>query len=540
MRGKHPRLVAVAGVATMALALGVPGTATAAHGSHAVPIKEAPFQAYATGTYLHAHLLQLGETRVVNANVAGSAAAVKSAKLGGLGQRADEMGRIVINPETPGSISYGRGVAVEAGLLEEVPSAEANLLSLAGVAKQEAPPTVGQPEIESIELDLDPLLYLDLARGVGSANWNSDDPCIYKAPEPPTRFALGPPPEHYEADFGYGLAQVADVELLDLAGQDEGEPGLEQPLLATNVTTGQGIKKRAVGWTTSQTYLAGQYSENGQLAGQDYGLASEARATLLPVTLFTGGPEGQTETTIEVLGPWRLVGNASGLPGTAWVHFGPEVEEPNQPILRISTRRIENGLLVEENNDILTVEQLVGDEGLRLHLPGIADISLGEGPRAIGSEDENPYPPATEAADGTKVSAAADILRIELLDSAEPPSIELAEVRLGHMEVEAEVPAGGLSCEQPPPPKFPPTGFDEAGDYSPLDLPLPVVDDEVPGAEEALRATGQDAAVDHESLQAESVARRQLPIRALGLFSAVAAIIVTSGAMLLRRRWSRS
>ncbi|MDP8932315.1 MAG: hypothetical protein M3O70_28105, partial [Actinomycetota bacterium] len=170
MKGKHPRLVAAFGVATIGLALGAPGTATA-HGSKAVPIKQATFNAYATGTYLHTHLLQSADSRLVNVNVAGSAAAVDHPK--GLAQRADEMGRFVVNPEAPGKISWGRGVAVEAGLAENVPSAEASLLSLAGVAKQSAPPTVGTSDFtDLLHLDLDPLLYNSTAAGEARANWD--------------------------------------------------------------------------------------------------------------------------------------------------------------------------------------------------------------------------------------------------------------------------------------------------------------------------------------------------------------------------------
>ncbi|MFN2557899.1 MAG: hypothetical protein ABR592_13725 [Nitriliruptorales bacterium] len=549
MRRKHPRLVAGVGAATMALALGAPGTATAGHGGpHAVPIKQAVFSGYATGTYLHTHLLQLGTTRLVNANVAGSAAAVKHNPQDptGLTQRADETGRFVVNPEAPGKISWGRGVALEAGVLEEVPSGDA-AIALAGVAKQAAPPTVGTPDTQSIDLDLDPLLYLSLARGEASANWNSDDPCIYKSPEPPTRFALGPPPKAYEEDFGFGLASVADVELLDLGETDDGNPGLEQPLIATNVTTGQGIKKRSVGWTTSQSYLAGQYSENGQLVGNDYGIASEVRATLLPITLFTGGAEGQAETTIEVLGPWRLVANAGGIDNTGWIRFGPDfgpgAEEPNTPVLRISSRTTQAGVVVEEYNDVITVEdlkELLGgqrDEGLRIEVPGILSIVLGEAPRAIGDESETSEPTETP----TRVSAAADVLRIEVLESAEPQGSEVAEIRLGHMEVEAEVPRGGLACVPPPPPPLPPTGIDEGGQFK--GLPLPELENgvAVPGAGEAVQAVGHDNVSGQESLRAVPAARQQPILRALGVFSAAIAIAIASGAMLLRRRrWAGS
>lgn len=542
MRGKHPRLVAAVGVTTIALALGAPGTATAHGHPHAVPIKQAIFNAYATGTYLHTHLLQAENSRLVNANVAGSAAAVDSK---GLARRADEMGRFVVNPEATGKISWGRGVAIEAGLEEDVPSGDP-AIALAGVAKQAAPPTVGTPDVvDLLHLDLDPVLYNSAARGEAAANWNSEDPCIYRAPDPPTRFPLGPPPENVTADFGFGVGSVEDLELLDLDLEDEGQPTLQRPLLATNVTTGQGIKKRSTGWTSSQTYLAGQYTEGGKLLGPDYGLASEVRATLAPVTLFTGGTEGteeaegQTETTIEVLGPWRLVAAAGGLPNSAWIHFGPEDTEPNTPILRISTRSMQNGVLVEENDDVLTVEELTDPEtGLldtRTTIEGVAEIVLGEAPRAIGDESATSKP--TEAGNGTRASAAADVLRIEVLEEAEPPGTELAEIRLGHMEVEAEVPEGGLSCV---PPKLPSTGDD--------DVTLPQTGGDnvgtAVGAANALPAAGSDkspAATGQVTEWVRAAGSRLPPVtRAAGLFSAVLAILVSSGALLLRRRWSRS
>ena len=43
----------------------------------------------------------------------------------------------------------------------------------------------------------------------------------------------------------------------------------------------------------------------------------------------------------------------------------------------------------------------------------------------------------------TKVSAAVDVARVRVLDGA------VADVRVGHMEAEAEVPAGGVSCPIP-------------------------------------------------------------------------------------------
>ncbi|MDP1793593.1 MAG: hypothetical protein Q8K63_05580, partial [Acidimicrobiales bacterium] len=80
------------------------------------------------------------------------------------------------------------------------------------------------------------------------------------------------------------------------------------------------------------------------------------------------------------------------------------------------------------------------DAGLVIPVPGVANIAIGENPRAIGGDDEsNP----TISADGTTVSAAVDVVRVTLLDGS------LADVRIGHMEVRAAVPSGGITCPIP-------------------------------------------------------------------------------------------
>ena len=67
---------------------------------------------------------------------------------------------------------------------------------------------------------------------------------------------------------------------------------------------------------------------------------------------------------------------------------------------------------------------------LRLDLPGIGEIVVGEQPRARGSAGA-PQP------SGTSAEAAVDLVRIRLLGQ---------DVRLGHMEAAVAVPPAGLTC----------------------------------------------------------------------------------------------
>src|SRR5205823_6181915 len=92
---------------------------------------------------------------------------------------------------------------------------------------------------------------------------------------------------------------------------------------------------------------------------------------------------------------------------------------------------------------VLKTQDLFGPAALPIPLidiPGLAQIAIGESPRAIGGDNKTK---ATEAPDGTSASAAVDVVRVTLADSA------LADIRIGHMEATTTVPAGGFTCPIP-------------------------------------------------------------------------------------------
>jgi uncharacterized repeat protein (TIGR01451 family) len=122
------------------------------------------------------------------------------------------------------------------------------------------------------------------------------------------------------------------------------------------------------------------------------------------------------------------------MPGGAYVHYGPGTVSPSTPVIRI--------LRAGQAQTLLKLQDLLGNKGFVLNIPGLAEIAIGEDPRAIGgSADSVP----TVASNGTMASAAVDVVRVRAL----PGATELADVRVGHMETVAQVPSGGVACPIP-------------------------------------------------------------------------------------------
>jgi hypothetical protein len=86
--------------------------------------------------------------------------------------------------------------------------------------------------------------------------------------------------------------------------------------------------------------------------------------------------------------------------------------------------------------------------GFTLDLPlGLGSIALGEDPRAIatGAPDANSAPEL--AANGTVAGGAVDVVRI--ITTLAGQTLGLTDLRVGHMESKAVVPAGGIQCGIP-------------------------------------------------------------------------------------------
>ena len=398
--------------------LGVAGTVATMVGvlpANAAPaaFKDAAFSGSAVGSAVHADALTSGTTRVANAEVAIASAAVNSKGL--TAAAANENGRPINPAAGAGRFAYGRGAGLEVGLVGD-PAADGQII-LAGKSEGSAPCTKADPDgadgctppnwhlaKQLGPVPAGPVAWANLVQGVSDARWSTDT-CI-----------LGD-------DISRGLGYSADAQILDLGSGDAED--LNAPLLTTDATAG----RRDVTQTVARETLVPNSKGS-------FGLRSLVEQTLAPVTLFRDTPN---ELTIEVLGEWELAVTASGVPGESKVSYRPEKTDkgepvtPQTPILRI----IQAGVPAT----VLDFQSIFGDSGLdQIVIPGVAEIAIGEDPRAIGGDATTT--PAI-AADGTSISAAVDVVRVRLLDGS------LGDIRVGHMEAKATVPKDGVDCPIP-------------------------------------------------------------------------------------------
>lgn len=174
-------------------------------------------------------------------------------------------------------------------------------------------------------------------------------------------------------------------------------------------------------------------------ADGSFAVISESRLEMAPVSLLGG------LVTIEVLGEWALRAIATGDANGASLELAPADAGPMTPVVRI------NGI------DI-TLDQLQG-EGLEVDLSPLALIRVGAPPREIRGSG-----PPLLSGDGTAAAAAADLVQITLLDLP-TLGLEGADLRLGHLEVLAISPRGGVSCDLPLQAAFVPSSVTEGSEF---------------------------------------------------------------------------
>jgi hypothetical protein len=99
----------------------------------------------------------------------------------------------------------------------------------------------------------------------------------------------------------------------------------------------------------------------------------------------------------------------------------------------------------------VTFEQLFGPKGFTTPANPFVSLALGEGPRAIAEPGRGADPNSVPdlAGDGTGAAGAVDVVRLTLPNPAPAAAPRALEVRLGHMEARAAVPAGGIRCRLP-------------------------------------------------------------------------------------------
>ncbi|MCA1836625.1 MAG: hypothetical protein LC721_09975, partial [Actinobacteria bacterium] len=354
------------------------------------------FSGYSTGTAIHAGALETsGTTRLVDTEVAFSGANVNSSGLGA--PLMNEMKQAYQLVTTAADMSAGRGSGLEVGLATVVPNGtNANQINPGSTVQAFAPESTGLLEKHFIDVNLDPIINSDYLRGEAQATYG---PCV-----------LGQP-----ISSGRGYSGSADLVNSSTAA-----------MLATNTTPGND----AVTQSRSFTYLV----PNGS---NKYALVSETRQILAPITLVPP-IAGVGGVIIEFAGEWVLRSTATGLQGGSTVVYGPEAASPEVKVLTIKV----GGTAVQS----FTTKQFLENDGLAITVPGVGQVVIGEAPRAIGGAyGSDPV----KAANGTRAAAATDVLRVTTSELAAALGIDLADIRVGHMESEAIVPPGGIECGIP-------------------------------------------------------------------------------------------
>jgi hypothetical protein len=327
-----------------------------------------------------------GVVDLLRLNVASADAAYRSGASGG--PVSDETGRPTV-PALPdrGASAHGAGLNVTAlgGL---------GLGPLVGsTAEAVAPPSSGPVTKETANLALDPVVRASLLRGQAEAR------------SPTQGCVLG-------TNLASGTGQVGGIVVGGAA------PGLGL------LSAGAGDPAQGTSRTSARTALvpSGGLGAGG---GPALALLSEVRQTVAPVTLLAGTP---AQFTLVVGGEWVLRARADGRAGS--VSYGPEGGGSVTPVVRV---------LGADGHEItgLALSHAPGTAGQTLDVPGVAEIAIGEQPRPlVGAAGALP------SGGPTTTAAAVDVARVKLLAGG-------AEVRIGHMEVAASVPQGGVSCPGP-------------------------------------------------------------------------------------------
>ena len=279
--------------------------------------------AYGSGAILHADALRQGPHALLDLDVAFSGSAFSSA----VPSKAytNEVSRLV-SPKLAANAAHGRGTALELGLgSDPVPL-------IGQLSETAAPPSTSLVNKVIGPLGIPGVLTADLLRSQSQSRAQPEG-CV-----------LG-------ADQSFGLGSVLNLTVLN---------GL--------LTTSALPPKREVSQSGTTTRIV-PGSTPGRL-----GLRSETRQTIAPVTFFRGTP---AQFSVEVLGEWALKAVADGVKGD--VSYGPLTTSPETPVLRILG---DHGQVLGQ----LTTQQLVGQKGLEIVIPGVAEVVLGEDPRAIGGD----------------------------------------------------------------------------------------------------------------------------------------------------------
>ncbi|MGI9157419.1 MAG: hypothetical protein ACR2FG_12435, partial [Marmoricola sp.] len=427
-----------------AVAVGGPAASAAPVTAAALaPVPAGSYNGYSSGDVTYANAANLPGADIAKASTGQSAAGVASPN--GTLTTSDQLGATTTKPGQPllltksktGKTAYGHGTGLNVGIGGATTSAPPNAVA-ASTAEATSPPPSSATKT-AVQIPADPLLSANLLTSTANANTTSNGSCV-----------IG-------KDISNGLARVADANVLT--------PTKGMPSVIGLGGTSQSLSRTLL---VKPTTAAGKTVSN-----PNSGLLSQTTQALAPVTLFAGTPAA---LKIEVLGPLQLSAEAGGQPGTSVVSYGVQGASGADPVLRIT---VGTGKPME-----LTSQQLFGNGGVVLPL-GVADVTIGAPAHSLtGLEGSKP----TQLANGTSASAAADFIRISVPGKLMTPGgpapvggplgtvlnpvlspvlaglqpltsapqaalasagLNVADVRIGHLEASSTVPVGGIVCAAP-------------------------------------------------------------------------------------------
>lgn len=306
----------------------------------------------------------------------------------GLGPVSNTYG-LPVNRTNTGGVSTAKANANAAAVSAGLlaPPTTGGDINLTGLVSADAPPPSSQAK--DIALNLPGLVQASLLHSVAAANYVNDQDCF-----------LG------------GNISAGEADATGLA------------LLNTVLSTPASGTARFLG----ATRFVPQTNAANTVVGSDLGLASYAEADVPAQALGVGA---LATINIHAL-RFALQTVATGIPGAAYVTYGPVAGVSGDPVVASVELPTGNPVLN------ITLSQIVGPNGLDTHdiLGGALDSIIR---LKIGGQ-----PTTSVAPDGTAAAASTDIIRVSALQGS------VADLRVGHMEAAARVPAGGVSCSLHP------------------------------------------------------------------------------------------
>lgn len=402
IRHRSRGLAIVSAAALTAGVFGVPPT-TASAATTGTPFAQAQFAAYGTGSELHVGALSTGGITLAQIEQGFSSNTVNSGGLGGV--LTSPITKAVVQSNQTGFITYGRGSGAEVGL--GVSPAQENQLQLA-LAEAHAPPSSGLVSKTAIPVDLSPLAQALLISGKAAAAFS------------PSFCPIGKPLAFGEGDASAGTAvagspaPTALVSGTGASGTQAAQSRTRTDLVA-NADGTFGIQN------TVQEIIA-PVTINlvpGTLAGVSIALTVQGEGPNSPFTVATSNDgEGRTGVTYLNSNPLvalDLINTVAGVPTT--------------------TRLLDVPVSLLH----AAIAPLLGTGGLLNTLLGPAGVNLTVD---VGG--------ATDGFVAGPASVAYDLIRVNAsVGPVANPTLQIADVRVGHVESSVQLPAGPIACTIP-------------------------------------------------------------------------------------------